>query len=113
MMAKIDNSYFGAIIVNGRKFESDVILDWTGEVRTKSGSHDFTKADFNDLMMRDPEVIIIGTGTVGNVKVDPSVEVAARLQGVEIISRITPLAIQEFNKHVRKRKAIAVMHVTC
>lgn len=112
-MPKIDNSYFGAIIVNGRKFDSDVILDWTGEIRSRSGSHAFTKADFNDLMMRDPEVIVVGTGTAGNVKVDPAVEVAARLQGVELIARTTPQAVLEFNKHVKRRKAVAVIHVTC
>ncbi|MBU5557583.1 MAG: MTH938/NDUFAF3 family protein [Candidatus Aenigmatarchaeota archaeon] len=112
-MPKIDNSYFGAIIIDGRKFESDVILDWTGDIKPKPGSHSFTKADLNDLMMRDPEVIIVGTGTAGNVKIEPDAEVAARMHGVELIAKLTPQAIIEFNKHVRRRKAVAVIHVTC
>lgn len=112
-MTKIDNTYFGAIIVNGRKFDSDVVIDWTGDIKSRSGSHSFTKADLNDLMMHDPEVIIVGTGTAGNVKVEPEAEIAARLNGVELITKLTPQAIIEFNKQVKRRKAIALIHVTC
>jgi len=112
-MPKIDNTYFGAIIINGRKFDSDVVLDWTGDIKPRPGSHSFTKADLNELMMRDPEVIIVGTGTAGNVKVDADAEIAAKMHGVELIAMLTPLAVAEFNKHAKRRKAIAVIHVTC
>lgn len=112
-MPKIDNSYFGTIIIDGRKFDSDVVVGWDGRIESKSGSHSFTKADLNELMMRDPEVVIVGTGTVGNVKVDADAEIAARTHGIELIAKLTPQAIQEFNKHAKRRKTIAVMHVTC
>ncbi len=112
-MPKIDNAYFGSIIVDGRKFDSDVIIDWTGDIKMKSGSHSFSKVDLNELLMRDPEVIVIGTGTAGNVKVEPEAEIFARVQGVELIVKHTPLAIVEFNKAAKRRKAIAFIHVTC
>lgn len=112
-MPKIDNSYFGSIIIDGRKFDGDVVISWDGRIESRPGSHTFTKVDLNELLMRDPEVIVVGTGTVGNVKVEPAAEVAARLAGIELIAKLTPAAISEFNRHVRRKRAIGVMHVTC
>ena len=112
-MVKIDSFYFGNIIINGRKFQRDVTVAWNGEINEKDGSHQFSKADYNEIMLRDPEVIVIGTGTVQNVKVDPAVEVAAKMNGVEMIVKPTLEAIEEFNKLARKKKVIGVIHVTC
>lgn len=112
-MVKIDSFYFGNIIINGRKFQRDVVISWNGEINERDGSHIFTKADYNEIMLRDPEVIVIGTGIMQNVKVDPSVEVAAKMNGVEIIAKPTMVAIEEFNKLVKKKKVIGVIHLTC
>ena len=58
-------------------------------------------------------MIVIGTGTVPNVKIDPDIEVTAKLNGIEIISKPTMQAIQEFNKLAKKKRAVGVMHLTC
>jgi hypothetical protein len=109
----IENSYFGGIIIDGRKYDNDVLVAWHGEVATRHNSHEFTKKDLNDILLHDPEIIIIGNGNVGNMKLDPAVEVAARLKGVELLVAQTPIAVQEFNKVAKRRKAIGVFHITC
>ncbi len=63
--------------------------------------------------MKQPEIVVIGTGTVGNVKVEPGAEVLAKIEGVELIMKTTPQAVEEFNKLTRTKKVIGVMHVTC
>ncbi len=112
-MIRIDSFYFGNIIVNGRKFQQDIILSSNGEITEKEGNHSFGKKEYNDILMRNPEVIILGTGTVPNVRIDPDIEVTAKLNGIEIITKPTIQAVEEFNKLVNKKRVVAVMHVTC
>ncbi|MBR9682589.1 MAG: hypothetical protein GOV02_02850, partial [Candidatus Aenigmarchaeota archaeon] len=77
------------------------------------GNHSFGKKEYNDILMRNPEIIILGTGTVPNVRIDPDIEVTAKLNGIEIITKPTIQAVEEFNKLVSKKRVVAVMHVTC
>jgi hypothetical protein len=112
-MPKIDSSYFGSIIIDGKKYNKDVVIFWDGEIQEKDGFHVFSKSELQDLLMRDPELIIIGTGNVGNVKIEPAAEIFARVNGVQLISKLTPQAIEDFNKYSRKKKTIAVLHITC
>jgi len=112
-MMRIDSFYFGNIIINGRKIQSDVIVSWNGEITEKEGNHVFGRKEYEDILLRNPEVIVIGTGTVPNVKIDPDIEVTAKLNGIEIISKPTMQAIQEFNKLAKKKRAVGVMHLTC
>ncbi|MEM5804335.1 MAG: MTH938/NDUFAF3 family protein [Candidatus Aenigmatarchaeota archaeon] len=112
-MPKIDSTYFGSVVVDGRKFDTDMVVCWDGELKERQKSHVFDRRELDDLMMKDPDVIIVGTGQSGLVKVDPSAEVAAKVSGIELVVAKSPVAIAEFNKVARKRKAIAVIHVTC
>ena len=112
-MVNIDSSYFGNIIIDGQKYNHDVIVDWKGSVQHKPGSHSFSKRELEDLLLRDPEVVVIGTGTAKMMKVDPNTELAAKLQGVELIVAPTFKAIEHFNKHVKRKKTIGIIHVTC
>lgn len=112
-MPKVDSSYFGSIIIDGKKFNSDVIVSWNGEIKERQSSHDFTKSEFQDILMRDPEIVVIGTGTAGLMKVDPSIEVLAKVEGIELIARQTPQATEEFNKYAKRKKVVAIFHVTC
>jgi len=113
-MVRIDSTYFGSIIVNGEKFDGDMIICWDGELRERQSSHLFSKEELRELLMKDPEAIIIGTGTAGLMKIDPSIEITAKMEGISIHKHKSVKAIQEFNKLARKNKrAIAVIHVTC
>ncbi len=113
-MPRIDNAFFGSILVDGRKYENDLYVHWDGEVREREKTHNFTRTEFEDLALKDPEIIVIGTGMSGMVKVDPAAVAAASLKGVQLLVVKTPEAVQRFNALARMRKrVIAVMHATC
>lgn len=112
-MPRIDSTYFGSIIIDGKKFDSDMTICWDGEIQHRPSSHNFTKEELHDILMKDPEIVIVGTGTGGLMKVDPAAEVLAKLKGVELIQKLSMQAAEEFNKLSRKKKVIAVIHVTC
>ena len=113
-MVRIGSTYFGSIVIDGKKYDGDMVICWDGELRERQSSHVFSKEELRELLLKDPEAIIIGTGTAGLLKIDPSIEVAAKMEGVSIHKHKSVKAIQEFNKLSRKnKKAIAIIHVTC
>jgi hypothetical protein len=112
-MVKIDSFIFGNIIIKGKTFTDDVVVSWDGEVSLKQKTHAFSKSEFQNILMKEPEIVIIGTGTAGLMKVDPSIEVAAKIEGVELMIRPTQQAIEDFNKYALRRKVIGVFHLTC
>ena len=110
----IDNAFFGVITINGQKHETDLTVYWDGEILQRDRRHNLTKSDIDELLLKEPEVIVIGTGNSGLMKVDTAAEVSAKIHGVEVVSKATPLAAQEFNKFMRlKKRVVAVMHATC
>lgn len=112
-MPRIDNAFFGSIIIDGKKYDTDVLVASDGEVVKREKSHTFTKQELMDLlMMKEPEVIIIGTGMAGYVKVHPDAEVFAKLNGIELLAMPTGKAVQEFNRRSKRGKVVAVIHVT-
>jgi len=113
-MPRIDNAFFGNILVDGRKYETDLHVHWDGEVKERKRTHVFDKAELNELLLKDPEVIVVGTGNSGLLQIDPAVHSTASLHGIEIVAVRTPEAAQRFNALMRMRKrVIAVMHATC
>lgn len=110
----IDNAFFGSIIINGQKHDTDLTIYWDGEILQRERKHNITRNDIEELMLKEPEVIVVGTGNSGMMKIDTEAELSARLNGVELVVAETPKAAQEFNKLMRlKKRVVAVMHATC
>lgn len=110
---RIDKTEFGSITVNGKIFNNDVVVCWDDSVYERAKSHTFSKSELQELLLRGPEIIIVGTGHPGLVKIDPEAEKAARRAGIKLVAKPSSQAIQEFNKLVKNKKVIAVIHVTC
>lgn len=112
-MPRIDSSYFGSMIVDGKKYDRDILITWDGEIQERTGSHNFSKRDLEDVIMMGPEVVIVGIGNSGFVKIDPAAEVLAKVEGIEFIAKMTPKAVEDFNKYSRKKKVVGIFHITC
>lgn len=110
-MPKINSFYFGNIIIDGKKFTNDVVITANGTVREKHRSHTIEKEDIQEFIIDNVETIVIGTGTAGNVKVDPNVNIMAQLSGINVIIKPTINAVEEFNK-IKGKKA-GIFHLTC
>ncbi len=112
-MVKIDSAFFGSMIVNGRRFDTDLIVSWDGEVLEREKSHLFSKKELLDVLQKEPETVIVGTGHSSSCKIEPAAEVEARVQGIELVAKPTPQAAEEFNKLARRKKIIGIFHLTC
>ncbi|HDD72507.1 MAG TPA: hypothetical protein ENG00_00280, partial [Candidatus Aenigmarchaeota archaeon] len=93
---------------------SDVTIFWDGEVRMREKSHTIGMSEFLNILTKNPEAVVIGTGIHGILKVTPEVSQAAEDKGIKIFADKSENAIDIFNGLVKDgKKAVAVIHTTC
>ena len=111
----IDSYQFGVIVVSGREYTSDVII-FPDRVRgnwwRKTG-HQLCLDDIAEVITESPEVLIVGTGASGLVRVLPEVKESVNAQGIKIIVEATDKACNIYNQLCRSQKVIAALHLTC
>ena len=110
------NSYtFGSITINNQKFTKDLIIfpDYiTSNCRRKNG-YFLTEVDITEIIDSKPEVLIIGTGASGLMKVDDKIKDKLKSLGIEIIIKKTADAVIEYNRIYKDKKVVATLHLAC
>jgi hypothetical protein len=106
---------YGAMVVDGTKYTADLIL-LPGRIKSswwRKEGHKLALEDIEDLLQQDIEVLVIGTGFFGLMKV--SSEVSQAVQSKNIILRIekTKKAAQIFNEFAVHKKTGGAFHLTC
>jgi hypothetical protein len=117
---KIDSTVFGAITIDGKTYEHDVVVRLSGEVvkrkkklskRLYGTSHVLSEDEAKFLFEKGCNQVVIGSGQMGNVQLSPEAEAYFERKGCEVLLERTPEAIQTFNRSHAKR--IGLFHVTC
>jgi hypothetical protein len=117
---KIDSTIFGAITIDGRTYQHDVVVRLSGEVvkrkkklskKLYGTSHVLSKDEAKFLFEKGCDQVVIGSGQMGNVHLSPEAEAYFKGKGCEVVLKPTPEAIRMFNRSRAKR--IGLFHVTC
>ena len=110
----IDGYDFGEIIIDGKKYSKDVIIAPSG-VKSwwRVKGHEVCVKDLEPIENEDFEVLVIGTGYYGIVKVLSEVEEWAKKRGVELIAVPTKEACRIYNEKSKEKKTVAALHLTC
>ena len=111
----IDSYQFGLIVISGKRYTSDVIIfpDRVRDNWSRAGGHQLGIDDIAEVMAENPDVLVIGTGAAGLMKVLPGVQQAVSAQGIELIAETTDKACHTYNQLCHSRKVIAALHITC
>ena len=110
----IDSVNFGEIVINGKIFDSDMTLFWNGKMSYRSKEHLVEMGEFMKILMSKPEIVVIGIGMQGAVKIAPEVAEWAENVKVKIYTEVTPKAAEMFNAFVSEgRRTAGIFHVTC
>jgi len=110
----IDATSFGSITISGKKYDHDVYVFWDGTVERRVGDHTVPTRQMEYIVKKRPEIIIIGTGQFGIVRVPSESEKLAKEQNIEVAKARTPQAIGIFNEAMKQGKRVsAIIHVTC
>jgi hypothetical protein len=114
---RIEKYSFGNIRIDGRDYSQDLILlgdivkgPWWRE----AGGHVYAVEDFKELVAAAPDVVILGTGYFGRVKVlDETLNALAEV-GPEIVVEKTSGAVESYNRLADDgRDVAAALHLTC
>jgi hypothetical protein len=113
---KIDNYFFGSITVDGQEYRNDVIIypdaircNW----RRKEG-HSVAIEDLQEVMNDKPDLLIIGTGAYGFMKLKSSTQKVLQENNIKIIEVNSKQACEIFNKYIQQgKKVVGAFHLTC
>lgn len=115
-MAVINSTSFGSITIDDKKYDHDVIVTWQGKVKeaTTEAKHLISEQEFLKMIFERPEVVVIGTGHDGRLKVSSKVLKFAKEKMVEAVILPTPEAVDKFNNLCKdEKRPVAYIHVTC
>lgn len=111
---RIEGYRFGETVIDGKKYTSDVMIfpDRVTSWWRKQG-HAVEIEDLNAAVDTAPEIVIIGTGAYGAVRVLPEVEKFLSSRGVKLIAAPTAEACDRYNRLCAKHRLVAAVHLTC
>ena len=118
--SQTNGSGFGWVIVDGKKFENDVVVLIDGTVikrdkklsrskKAKYGHTPLTRTELLPLLKLKPDLIVIGTGQNGAMPITPKAQKILN-DNISFIGP-TPEALNWMQKD--GRKTVALLHVTC
>lgn len=112
---KIESYEFGRIVVEGKTYSADIIItprkilaNWW----RKEGHH-LGLDDLKEVLGETLDVVIVGTGAYGVMKVGEDVKSYLQEKGVELVAKNTAEAVMLFNELSPKKKTICALHLTC
>jgi len=88
----------------------------SGRVRAswwRKEGHNLAISDVEEILKEKPEVLVVGTGYSGLMKVQPEVVAQLKKGGTEVIIDRTERACEIFNEFSRSKNAAAALHLTC
>ena len=114
-MNTINSYHFGQIVINGQKYNSDIIVfpDRVQDDWWRDESHTLNLKDIAGIMKASPEILLVGTGASGLMKVLPEVEHEAEANNIQLIVQPTGEACEIYNQLSPTQRVVAALHLTC
>jgi hypothetical protein len=112
----IEKYSFGQILISGKKYNSDLIIfaDHIYDNWWRKEGHNLCIDDVKEIINKKPDILIIGTGFYGLMKVSEDLIKYIKSAGIEqIIIKKTRDACEEYNKLYKNKNIIAAFHLTC
>lgn len=117
---QIDHTAFGAITIDGKTVQHDVVITLAGSIRKRhkklskkvyGTSHTMSVAEARDIYESGCQTLIVGTGQNDMLEVSDEAEQFFADQNCQVQYAPTPEAIAMFNRSAGPK--IGVFHITC
>jgi len=112
----IESYSFGRMVIDGAVYSNDLLV--IGE-EIKCGwwrkeGHSLQVSDIKDALDRlQPEVVIVGTGYFGMMKIPKETRSYLEERGIELVAERTEKAYGVFNGLSNSKRVLAGFHLTC
>ena len=114
-MPYVESYTFGMIKIDGHSYTSDLKI-FPDKVKPgwwRAEGHLLCINDIGDVVSASPEIIIIGTGAAGALKVPDEVRKYIESRGIKLIILPTREAIEKHNSLSSRKNIITCLHLTC
>ena len=102
--------------VDGKNYHQDLKII-RGQVKGnwwRKQGHRLDTEDISDIISAKPEMLVIGTGYAGNMRILESVRSALEEHNVGVVAEETAKAVSVFNRFAGEGKDVAgAFHLTC
>ncbi|MEO3993505.1 MAG: Mth938-like domain-containing protein [Desulfurococcaceae archaeon TW002] len=112
----IEHYDFGEIVVGGREYNRDIVIHPEGVLSDwwRVEGHRLQLVDVRDFLGIKVDVVIIGTGYDGFMRVDDDVIETFKKSGAEVYVLKSRRAVSKYNEEVSKgRRVLLFIHLTC
>ena len=111
----IESYEFGRIVIKGKGYTTDVIIypDHVDDNWWREEGHSLSSVDLWTVIQAEPEVLVVGTGRYGLMRVLPETEKYLLEQGIRLIAQRTAEAVHIYNQLCQSTRVVAALHLTC
>ncbi len=112
---RIEAYEFGSIVIDGKRYSSDLII-LPGRIREnwwRKEGHLLSIEDIEEVIEEKPDLLIIGTGANGVMRVPQEIKSYLESRGIETIITNSFEATSLFNKLSPLKKVACALHLTC
>jgi hypothetical protein len=113
---RISDYAFGKITVDGRTYTTDLIIapDKIIDSWWRKQGHSLAIDDLDDIVKAEPDLLIIGTGFFGRMKIPEKTRHYLEQQGIRVHQAKTGDAAAAFNRLQQEyARIVAALHLTC
>jgi len=111
----VSNYKFGHITINNKNYSSDLIIS-QGQVIPnwwREEGHLLQLSDIEDILKFKPEILVVGTGSYGVMKIDDTLRRYCKNNEIVLADFPTDKAVGYYNNLKDKSKAVLAVHLTC
>ena len=107
---------FGSMTIAGKRYGKDLKI-LRGEVRDnwwRKEGHRVDVGDVEDILEASPDVLVVGMGANGLMRVSDKLKKALTERGIQLIGQPSAEAARTFNKlHDEGKDVAGAFHLTC
>ncbi|MBU4445719.1 hypothetical protein KJ656_11650 [bacterium] len=112
---KIKNYKFGSMTIGDTTYHSDLII-FPNKIKSnwwRKEGHNLQMENIQEILSFKPEVLVIGTGKFGLMKVDNNVVNTINERDIKLIIEKTSKAVEKYNAICEEVCTVAAFHLTC
>jgi hypothetical protein len=112
---RIESYRFGSATIGGKTYTHDVIIRPEGVLADwwRKEGHSLCPKDLRDALDPKPDVLVVGCGASGALRVPRDTRRWIVEQGVELLELPTGEACDTYNSLAGTKRVVAGLHLTC
>jgi len=115
MKVRIEEYDFGHMKIDGNSYRTDIIVlpDRVISNWWRKEGHRLCLEDLKDVLEDKSEVLVIGTGYSGIMKVSADVVSELEKKGITVYIAKSGAAVDKYNQIAAEKKTAGAFHLTC